>query len=134
MPRVLRPIRGTLGGRPGGFPHELKRTEHKGREPQAELPGNFTLHVMELPSSAGQLPGFLHLNFRSTNCIKKLQKLLFLQLKLPKASHHGCLVGGEKTHTAVVKFAIWKRSFSLEKTGSRPSFFRSEEILAGEGR
>lgn len=65
---------------------------------------------------------------------KKLQKLLLLQLKLPKASRHGCLVGGEKTHTAVVKFTIWKRSLSLQKTGSRPIPLTSEEILAEEGR
>lgn len=66
--------------------------------------------------------------------LKKLQKLLLLQLKLPKASRHGCLVGGEKTHTAVVKFTIWKRSLSLQKTGSRPIPLTSEEILAEEGR
>lgn len=66
--------------------------------------------------------------------LKKLQKLLLLQLKLPKASHHGCLVGGEKTHTAVVKFTIWKRSLSLQKTGSRPIPLTSEEILAEKGR
>lgn len=66
--------------------------------------------------------------------LKKLQKLLLLQLKLPKASRHGCLVGGEKTHTAVVKFTIWKRSLSLQKTGSRPIPVTSEEILAEKGR
>ena len=30
----------TLAGSPDAFPHELKRTEHKRREPQAGLPGS----------------------------------------------------------------------------------------------
>lgn len=124
----------TLAGSPDAFPHKRKRTEHKeeGRHKLGCLEP-CTLHIMEVPSSAEQLPGFLYLNFGSTNHIKKLQKLLLLQLKLPKASHHRCLVGGEKTHTAVVKFTIWKRSLSLQKTGSRPSALTSEEILAEEG-
>jgi len=88
---------------------------------------------VEVPSGAEQLLGFLYLSFGSTNHILEFQKLLLLQLKLPKAIHHGCLVGGEKTHTAVVKFTIWKRSLSLQKTGSSPSPLTSEEILAEEG-
>lgn len=120
--------------KPRCFSTQTERTEHKegGRHKLGCLEP-CTLHVMEVPSSAEQLPGFLYLNFGSTNHIKKLQKLLLLQLKLPKASHHGCLVGGEKTHTAVVKFTIWKRSLSLQKTGSRPSALTSEEVLAEEG-
>lgn len=56
---------------PDASPRELKRTEQKGREPQAGLPGS--LHT---PRSAEQLPGLLYLNFRPTNHVKKAPEVV----------------------------------------------------------
>lgn len=54
----------TLAGSPDAFLHDLKR-----REPQLSCLEAGTLRVMEEPSRAEQLPGFLYLNFRSRNHI-----------------------------------------------------------------
>lgn len=61
----------TLAGSPDAFLHDLTR-----REPHLSCLEACTLHIMEVPSRAEQLPGFLYLNFRSTNHVKKAPEVV----------------------------------------------------------